>query len=176
MDNSFSVILLTALFQHPLDGVKKRRGHQDKIQFSVFFLVPLKFPFFLMTFPKLHTFTSPLLSSKTWHFQFCCNYLVLFSSQSHDPVVWSSSQQASRCDVVWWREPVRVSQSSAGSPGPDRLSAAGALWCVYAHAGPGMCAWPPAMPAVSLWRLCVTMFMCCETNGECVSPRTMSPC
>lgn len=46
MDNSFSVILLTALFQHPLDGVKKRRGHQDKIQFSFFFLVPLKFPFF----------------------------------------------------------------------------------------------------------------------------------
>lgn len=46
MDNSFSVILLTALFQHPLDGVKKRHGHQDKIQFSFFFLSSSKVPNF----------------------------------------------------------------------------------------------------------------------------------
>lgn len=45
MDNSFSVVLLTALFQHPLDGVKKRHGHQDKT-FFIFFLSSAKVPIF----------------------------------------------------------------------------------------------------------------------------------
>lgn len=96
--------------------------------------------------------------------------LEFFSSPpvSHDPAVWPNSQYASRCEAVWCNEPMRVSQSSARSPRPDRLSATDELWFVCAHAGVGMWMWLPAIPALPLWRVCVTVSVCCETNGECV--------
>lgn len=96
-------------------------GYLCVICFVLFsFLALLLFPFFfLLSSNKFHILPNfpPFSSSR------------LFSSAvSHDPMVWSSSQQASRCEVLWRNEPMRVSQSSTRSQGPDRLCAA--MMCV----------------------------------------------
>lgn len=120
---------------------QNRHRNADVLVLPILFLVAncyKELPKFVQTAwprpPKVKqiTFLSLLGFVNTVLFHhFFIPFLENSSLLSHDPVLWSGGQQASRCEAVWCNQPMRVSQSSAGSQGPDRLRAA--MVCVCAH-------------------------------------------
>lgn len=130
------------------------------------FLKKIWFLLRLSSLPRCCLFYS--LSLKHFHPSVLFVLLFFSSWKSHDPAVRSTSQKASRCKTCGKKNQwgwARVQPGDWGHADTQHLMSC--ALCVLMQEWARACA-SLLYLCCPHWRLCVTVFVCCETNGECV--------